>query len=155
MARHKENKKQTSFAQITKRFILLLVVGAIFYGGYYYYYTNQEILPPTDVTGHIEANPDEHIMEKPMRIAVHKHMLEHADGEGSPGIIINYNCDDFSCEKDFLVKLKTIVNKEEYKDFVYLAPFTGMTEKLVITKYNQQEILESLSEEKLKDFINN
>ncbi len=31
-------------------------------------------------------------------------MLEHADGSDSPGVIINYNCDDFKCDNNLITK---------------------------------------------------
>ena len=75
------------------------------------WFANQKVLPPTTMQGHIEVSPESHFVTEPMDIRVHKHMLEHADGTGPAGIILNYNCDDFTCEDDFLDNLRKIVGE--------------------------------------------
>jgi hypothetical protein len=43
-----------------------------------------------------------------------KHMLEHADGSGRPGVIINYNCAKFRCQDGMTVtKLGKILTLDE------------------------------------------
>ena len=80
-------------------------------------------------------------------------MLEHADGKGPPGIIINYNCVDYACESDLIEKLEAFAKK--YSANVYVAPFKNMDAKIVLTRLNKIEILESFDENKIEDFINN
>lgn len=149
-----KKRKRTKFKQVGKWAFLTLALAAAIYGGYYYY-ANREILPPTDMANHIEKSPSSHILKEPMPIAVHKHMLEHADGKGKPGVIINYNCKDFDCKDDFLPKLEELVQKDEYKDFLYLAPYPNMSTKLVLTKLGKQETLDQFNAEKIKQFIEN
>ena len=113
-------------------------------------FSNIKTLPPTDMQGHIESNPPSHILKEQMPIAIQKHMLEHADGTGSPGIIINYNCKDYVCEEDLIKKLESFAVKYDY---VYVSPFKGMDAKIALTKLNKIEILEEYDNEKIKEFI--
>ncbi len=101
-------------------------------------------LPPTDVVGHIESVPPDHILDEPMSIPVQKHMLEHADGNGPPGVVINYNCQDYECEPDMVERLADIVR--DYPDFVYLAPLPNMTAKLAITRVGAIETFDTFDE---------
>jgi len=78
-------------------------------------------------------------------------MLEHADGSGPPGVIISYNCDDYDCQPDFVDRLRAIA--EDYPDFVYLAPFPGMTAKLAVTRRGKQVILDEFDEQRIRNFI--
>lgn len=77
-------------------------------------------------------------------------MLEHADGKGAPGVIIQYNCQKYACESDLAEKLKTIVDK--YPQNVYLAPgsYDG---KIILTRLGKREILEDFDEGRMIDFI--
>lgn len=120
-------------------------------GGLSFWWANREVLPPIDIAGHIEESPQSHILDKPMPIEVQKHMLEHADGEGPPGVVINYNCEDFDCEEDLIDELAGIAN--QYPEFVYVAPFPGMTKKLAITRYQKIETFDSFDKEALINFI--
>ncbi len=127
---------------------IVLIVLAVRYasgatGGTYY--------PPTDTAGHAETSPPSHILERPLPLATFKHMLEHADGSGPPGVIISYNCDDYDCQPDFVDRLRAIA--EDYPDFVYLAPFPGMTAKLAVTRRGKQVILDEFDEQRIRNFI--
>ncbi len=126
---------------------IVFVVFAVRYGRA----TQGTYLPPTDVAGHAETVPPSHILTQPMPISMFKHMLEHADGRGLPGVIISYNCDDFECEPDLIPRLEAIV--QDYPDIAYLAPFPGMTAKLVVTRRGAQIVLEEFDEERIRDFI--
>ncbi len=107
--------------------------------------------PPTDVAGHTESAPPSHILSRPMPLSIFKHMLEHADGSGPPGVIISYNCDDYDCEPDLVDQLRAIA--EDYPEFVYLAPFPGMTTKIAVTRRGSQITLDALDEERIRAFI--
>ncbi len=122
-----------------------IIVGAFFIA------SNIKTLPPKDMQGHIEQSPPSHIMKTPMPIAIHKHMLEHADGEGRPGVIINYNCEDYVCEEGFIEELERFAVK--YPEHVYIAPFPRMDAKIALTKLNQQKILEEYDEEMIDGFV--
>lgn len=128
--------------------IALLIAAGV---GLYAFSTTVEIYPPTEIRGHTETSPPSHVLSEPMSDPVQKHMLEHADGTGPPGVIINYNCQEFDCAPDLLDNLESIVN--EYPDFVYLAPYPAMSAKIVVTRYGEQELLDSFDEEQITAFI--
>ena len=107
--------------------------------------------PPTDITGHTETSPPAHILDRPMSLSTFKHMLEHADGSGPPGVVISYNCEDYECAPDLVERLRAIA--EDYPDFVYLAPFPDMTTKIAVTRRGKQIVLEELDEQRIRDFI--
>ena len=79
-------------------------------------------------------------------------MLEHADGDGKNGlgVIIQYNCEKYRCEKDLIEKLKTLVKK--YPKNVYLTPgnYDG---KIILTRLGKREILDKFDEQKITSFI--
>ena len=130
---------------------IVLIIAVLLIGGIYYWSTNREILPPTDMAGHIEQNPSSHVMDEPMSLSVQKHMLEHSDGKGPPGVIINYNCEDFECESDLKQKLAEIANK--YPEFVFIAPFPNMSKKIAITRMGKIQTFDNLDTNALISFI--
>jgi hypothetical protein len=146
----RETRKKARFANARAWTIRLIALSVVVIG-VYYWLTNRKVLPPTDIAGHIESNPESHILDKPMPLNVQKHMLEHADGSGEPGVVINYNCEDFDCEQGLIDQLVGIAN--QYPEFVYLAPFPGMSKKLAITRYQKIETFDSLDKEALVRFI--
>lgn len=146
-----KQKRLNNLRRLGKRLIWLAILVVVIFG-LKLFIANREILPPTTMQGHIEQSPQSHILTEPMNVSIHKHMLEHADGKGPPGVIINYNCEDFLCASDFISKLTDLVN--QYPANVYLAPYKNMSAKLVLSRLNKQEILEEFDEEKIKSFIN-
>jgi len=127
---------------------LLIIIGLI-----YLLLSSVKILPPTTMDGHIEVNPPSHILKNPMNLAVHKHMLEHADGVegGRPGVIINYNCIGFECEPGLIEKLEQFAIK--YPIHVYVAPFPKMDAKIVLTTLNRQKVLREYDENAIDSFV--
>ena len=127
---------------------LLVLVGVIFL--IYTFSKNVKHLPPTSMQNHIEQSPPSHIVAKPIPGNIQKHMLEHADGKGRPGIIIQYNCSDFECEEGLVDQLTELA--KQYPDNVYLAPNTydGM---IILTKLGKRRILDVFDEEVIKSFI--
>jgi len=126
--------------------IIVLGIGALIYFSIF----SIQTLPPTDMRGHVESNPPSHILKEPMPITIQKHMLEHADGTGRPGVIINYNCKDYECEENLIKNLESFANKYDY---VYVSPFKGMDAKISLTKLGEIEILEYYEEERIINFI--
>ncbi len=153
-AKHSSNKSENKKKSVNTKKIKNWVIGLIIFGliiwGISAMFSGIKVLPPTDMQGHVEENPPSHILKEPMPIAVQKHMLEHADGTGRPGVVINYNCEDYSCEGDLIEKLETFAAKFDY---VYVAPFKNMDAKIALTKLNRIEILEGYEEARIKDFI--
>lgn len=135
----------------SKLFIVLVIVLSI--AGLFWYASTRPNLPPTDIEGHLEENPPSHIMDKPLPLLVQKHMLEHADGSGPPGVIINYNCQDFNCDAGLIKSLTDIANK--YPEFVYLAPYPSMSKKIAITRFGKIQTYDNFNKDALIKFIEN
>lgn len=106
--------------------------------------------PPTAMQGHTEGAPQSHISDKPIPDTVQRHMLEHADGKGRPGIIIQYNCQNYACEPDLVKKLTDLA--KAYPDNVYLAPNTYGA-KIFLSKLGRRESLDRFDENRIKQFI--
>ena len=129
-------------------FIAILVLIVV---GFSFLLSSVKTLPPTDFRGHVEESPFSHILKEPMPIAVQRHMLEHADGTGPPGIIINYNCEDYNCESDLIEKLEAFA--KIYTANVYVAPFKDLDAKIVLTRQNGIDILDDYDEDRINNFI--
>lgn len=108
-------------------------------------------LPPTSMANHVEESPPTRILTTPMRLEVQKHMLEHADGGGPPGVIINYNCAQFECADDVVPRLTEIA--QAYPTFVYLAPYPDMGVKIAVTRLGKILVLEDVDENQIHAFI--
>lgn len=153
-AKHHEPEKKQLFAPRAQKKIrnIVIVLIAIIAIGFVIFYavSSIKILPPTDISGHIEASPASHVLKEPMPIAVQKHMLEHADGEGRPGVVINYNCENFVCEPALITKLEGFAQRYDY---VYVAPFTNMGVKIALTKLGKIETMDRYDEKLIEAFI--
>ena len=143
-----ERRKQKFKKTLNLSLIVLVIGGGIF--GLGWFLTTRSSLPPTTLLNHSEAIPPAHILTYPMPEGIQKHMLEHADGRGRPGVIIQYNCDKFECEPGLIEKLTVLV--KQYPENVYLAP-NNYDGKIILTKLNKREILKNFDEEKIKEFI--
>lgn len=154
-AKHSESVEKEARIKTKKKIgskqIIWIAISVLVVLGIYMLVSGGETFPPTTMKGHVEVNPPSHVMKEPMRIEVQKHMLEHADGEDIPGIIINYNCVDYECELGLITKLEKFA--EIYPENVYVAPFKNMDAKIVLTKLNRIEILETYDESKIHIFI--
>jgi len=129
-----EEKKERKPLPIKKirNWGIFIIVAVLIIGGIYLIWSGGSNLPPTSMQGHIEVNPPSHVLKEPMRLEIHKHMLEHSDGTGPPGIIINYNCDDYNCEPGLIENLEAFADK--YPTNVYIAPFPKMDAKIALTR---------------------
>lgn len=108
-------------------------------------------LPPTSMTDHTEELPPGHILTTPMPLTIQKHMLEHADGGGRPGVIINYNCVKFRCPEGMVERLEKVARG--YPAFVYLAPYPEMDTKVAVTRLGEILALDEPDEARIRDFI--
>jgi|SRR3989344_2280400 len=163
LAKHLENVKKdkpfiyningdsSSIKKIRNWGIIIGVIGILIWG-IIALIPNSGGLPPTDIQGHIESNPQSHVLKKPMRIEIQKHMLEHADGveKGKGGVIINYNCKDYVCEDKLIENLESFASQYDY---VYVAPFKGMSSKIILTKLGRIQTFEEYDFESIKQFI--
>ncbi len=156
-AKHTEEAKKKLLTPIQKKKIktwaTTVVIIAALIGLVSFLISNIETFPPKDMEGHLEVSPPAHILKEPMSIAIHKHMLEHADGKegGRGGVIINYNCEDFICEEKLVENLEAFATK--YPAHVYVAPYPNMDAKIVLTKLNQQKVLTEFDESLIGAFV--
>lgn len=132
------------------RYVLYGAAGIAIIGMLGWFLATRPSLPPTTQQNHSEESPPAHIVTVPIPDVIQRHMLEHADGGGRPGIIIQYNCSDFVCEPDLVKNLTTLVQR--YPENVYLAP-NSYDGKIILTKLNRIEILENFNERAIEDFI--
>lgn len=146
----KREEKISSSKKIKSWIIFILIFGFAI-AGIFLLVSNIKTLPPTNIQGHVEESPMSHILKEPMPLTIQKHMLEHADGSGPSGIVINYNCEDYECEEGLIENLEGFA--EEYPANVYVAPFKKMDAKIALTKSGKIEILGEYDEERIKNFI--
>lgn len=149
----KKEMRKAALSETPKKIGRYLLYGGIAFaiiGGLALFLSTRLNLPPISLQNHVEQSPPAHILDQPIPEAIQRHMLEHADGRGAPGIIIQYNCRDFECESDLVEKLKALV--KEYPDNVYLAP-NNYDGKIILTKLGKLKILESFDERAIRDFI--
>jgi hypothetical protein len=155
-----ENKKQGQKKEVLNKgpnkvghYVIYSLAGLGLVGGFWWLMAVRSVpsrLPPTTMEGHIEESPKAHISNTPIPEAIQRHMLEHADGKGKPGIIIQYNCQKYACQADLVEKLTNLA--KEYPDNIYLAP-NNYDGKIILTKEGKMETLDSFDEQKIKDFI--
>ena len=156
-AKHSTSEKKSARKTIKlntkkiKNYGIFIAILVLVVAGFYFLFSSVKTLPPTDMKGHVEQSPISHILKEPMPLAIQRHMLEHADGTGPPGIIINYNCDDYNCEPNLIEKLEAFA--EIYTANVYVAPFKNMDAKIVLTRQNGIDILENYDEGRIRNFI--
>lgn len=151
-ARKKEHRKGT-FTEAPKKISRYLLYGGIVVaviGGLSWFISTRPNLPPISLENHVEQSPPAHILDRPIPDAIQRHILEHADGVGKPGILIQYNCKKYSCEADLVQKLTDLV--KQYPDNVYLAP-NNYDGKIILTKLGKREILDTFNEQAIRDFI--
>ena len=141
--------KSKAFGRIAKYAVAVVVIVLVTYA-LLSLSSNTQVLPPTDLEGHVEESPKSHVLKEPMDILVQKHMLEHADGSGLPGVVINYNCIEFSCETGLVGKLEAFASKYSH---VYVAPFPKMSVKIALTRHGKIETMDSFDEAKIEAFI--
>lgn len=112
-------------ARTAPRYSLYAGIATLIAGGTAWWISIRPSLPPITMAGHTETLPPGYILSTPMPETIQKHMLEHAGGSGAPGVIIQYNCQDFECEPGLVGQLTEIARS--YPGSVYLAPNTRMT----------------------------
>ena len=114
------------------------------------FFSAQGVLPPTSFAGpHVEIWPDVRISSTPIPISQQKHIVEHVPG-GRPGVLLQYNCEEFECEPDLVERLAEIAL--QYPN-VYMAPYPGMSAKIAVSALSAQLVLEELDEAKIVEFI--
>ena len=130
--------------------IVLLILGGIA-AGIALWLSRQKVLPPTTIANHVERSPRGHILTEPMPVEIQKHMLEHADGGGPPGVIMQYNCQKFTCPATLVDALTRIA--KDYPAFVYLAPNPTMDARIALTRLDRILVLEEIDADRIRRFI--
>ena len=132
--------------------IIYAVIAVVAIGGIGWLFTFIPNLPPTSQQNHSENSPPAHILTTAIPDSIQRHMLEHADGSDAngPGIIIQYNCDDYECEAEMVEQLTVLVSG--YPDNVYLAP-NNYDGKSILTRLGKREVLDEFDQEIIKNFI--
>ncbi len=126
----------------------LLAVGLV--TGIVLYFSARGVLPPTSFAGpHVETWPDARVSDTPLSIPQQKHIIEHVPG-GRPGVLLQYNCEKFTCEPDLVDKLAQIALRYPH---VYMAPYPEMDAKIVLSALNAQRVLEEFDEAQIVEFI--
>jgi hypothetical protein len=146
IARSKRARKRA----LNTALVILMVGGGIFAA--VWYASTVRNSPPITMQGHTEDLLLSHISRIPIPDTVQRHMLEHADGTGKPGIIIQYNCRKYPCEPDLVEKLTNLA--KAYPGNVYLAPNT-YDAKIFLSKLDRRESLDMFDEDKIRQFIGN
>ncbi len=112
------------------------------------YLASRPKYPPTDIVGHVEVFPKSRVSSKKIPTSVQKHILEHTPS-GQRGVLIQYNCKKYKCEKGLVNKLAEIAQKYP---FVYVAP-ADYSGKIILTKMGKIKILDSFDKKTIEDFI--
>ncbi len=146
---HVGEERRRAFIRFAKRVSYTAIFAGIAAFGIWYLSTRPN-LPPTDVQGHIEESPNAHISATSLPDAIQRHMLEHADGKGKPGVLIQYNCKKYQCDPNLIQQLTALVKK--YPDNVYLAP-NDYDGEIILTKLGRIKIFTTFNEQVIKDFI--
>ncbi len=126
-----------------------LAAGSVI-GGIGWFIAARPSLPPTTAEGHTEDMPPSHISSQPIPDSTQRYMLEHADGNGMPGVLVQYNCAKYSCEQNLAGQLVDLI--KQYPANVYLAP-NSYDGKIVLTRLGRMEVLESFDATRIKNFI--
>ena len=108
--------------------------------------------PASRLSSWASYSPLTALTAEPMPLAIQKHMLEHADGGGPPGVIINYNCTKFRCPDGMVDRLAAIARA--YPAFVYLAPYPEMDVKIAVTRLGKILVADDVDEARIREFIN-
>ena len=78
--------------------------------------------------------------------------MERGGGHHQRGsMLVQYNCRDYECEPELVEKLVEIV--QSYPPNVYMAPYPGMDAKIALTAPSRLTTLETLDEEKIREFL--
>ncbi len=130
------------------------VVGALILavGSFVLYGSSGKTLPPTSFSAnHLETLPQQQINTVPIPILIQEHMMEHVPPSEEPGVLVQYNCDDYLCAPDLVSNLEPL-NRDSSRT-VFLAPFPRMDAKIALAAPGKLEILDSFDDAKIRDFI--
>ncbi len=157
-ARERRLKESRTARLLNLRRVLLIVTGglaavALVAGGIYLLAVNTKELPPTGFgPNHLETFPPRQINTVPIPRREQEHVMERGGGHHQRGsMLVQYNCRDYECEPELVENLAEIVRS--YPPNVYMAPYPGMDAKIALTAPSRLTTLETLDEEKIRDFL--
>ena len=88
-------------------------------------------LPPTGFTSaHLESLPSQQINGQPIHRLVQEHVMEREAGHERGSMLVQYNCQAYTCEPRLVDSLTEIV--KSYPPYVYLAPYPTMDAKIAL-----------------------
>ena len=127
-------------------------VAALLIGGLLFYASFSKLLPPTGFgPGHSELLPSQQINFLPIPRPIQEHVMERGGVHIRGGMLVEYNCEDYECEPDFVERLTEIV--QSYPPQVYMAPYPGMDAKIALAAPGRLLTLDTLDEVKVREFI--
>ena len=77
--------------------------------------------------------------------------MERGGSHRKGGMLVQYNCAGYQCEPDLVERLTEIVRG--YPPQVYLAPYPGMDAKIALAAPGRLLTLETLDEDRIREFI--
>lgn len=129
-----------------------VAVVALVIGGVVLLAGNVKELPPTGFgPAHSELLPQRQINTQPIPRPIQEHVMERGGEHRTGGMLVEYNCTDYQCAPDLVELLTEIVRS--YPTQVYMAPYPGMDAKIALAAPGRLLTLETLDEEKIRDFI--
>lgn len=109
-------------------------------------------LPPTGFTSaHLESLPSQQINGQPIHRLVQEHVMEREAGHERGSMLVQYNCQAYTCEPGLVDSLTEIV--KSYPPYVYLAPYPTMDAKIALAAPGRLLTLDDLDEDKIRRFI--
>ena len=130
-----------------------LAVVALLIGGIVLYSITRKELPPTGFgPTHSESLPPQQINIRPIPRPVQEHVMERNLTHPAGRMLVEYNCEDYECEPDLVERLVEMVRS--YPPSVYLAPYPGMDAKIALAAPGRLLTLETLDEDRIREFIN-
>ena len=129
-----------------------LAVVALLIGGIVLYSSTRKELPPTGFgPTHSESLPTQQINTSPIPRPIQEHVMERGGNHRTGGMLVEYNCADYQCEPDLVERLTEMVRS--YPPQVYLAPYPGMDAKIALAAPGRLLTLETLDEDRIREFI--
>ena len=117
-----------------------------------FYLGSRDILPPTGFgPNHSESLPPQQINTVPIPRPIQEHVMEHIGDGNPPGVLVQYNCQDYTCAPDLVQQLTDIVRS--YPPSVFLAPYPGMDAKIALAAPGELEVLDKVDADTINKFI--
>ena len=77
--------------------------------------------------------------------------MEHIGDGNPPGVLVQYNCQHYTCGPDLIQQLTNIVSS--YLPSVFLAPYPGMSAKIALAAPGELETLDEVEVDAINTFI--